>query len=131
MGELKKKYLYLIISLALCIILSWNVFNILRQSSEAEYRSLSVIASLIEICLGTIFVTAIAIFFQRDRFFKSRTIFIYIFSGVLNLSIAAVFLLFVHSNSDHDSLILSLSLPLLIIGSNIIWNTFKATVRTK
>ena len=126
-----KIYFYAIISLSICIMLSWILFNALKQTNDAEYRSLSVGFGLVEIFLGVILVTLISIFFQRDKFLKSRTIFFYIFCGFLNLSTVIVFCVFMYSNSIHKSLSLSLALPLLLIGTNIIWNTFKPTTKPK
>ena len=120
----KKLYYYATISLLLNIVLATVIYKALLQANEADYKSLSIAFGLIETFLGVIFVTAISVFFQRDKFLKSRTLFIYIFCGFLNLSVAGVFLVFMYSNLTHKSLSASLSLPLLLIGTNIIWNIF-------
>ena len=129
MAKSKKIYYYAIVSLLLCIMLSWILFNEFKHLDEAGYRSLSTGFVLVETFLGVIFVTALSIFFRRDEFLKPRTIFIYIFCGVLNLSIVMVFFLFTYTRPDYKGLSIALGLPLLLIGTNIIWSAFKTNTK--
>jgi hypothetical protein len=127
MTNSKKLYYYAIISLLLCIMLSYVLFTEFNKLKNAEYSSLSTQFGLAEAFLAVIFVTGLSLFFRRDKFLKLRTIFIYIFCGVLNLSFSIVYFLFSNTISDNKFLAIYFGILLLLIGIYITWSVIKGS----
>ena len=120
MEKSSRLYFYGILSLLLCIPLSWELFRQFRELNAAEYPGLSTQFGLAGTFLVVCFITGLSVFFQRDKFLKSRTIFLCIFCGVLNLSFSLVYFLITKIITDNKGLAVFLGCALLLIGVRII-----------